>query len=133
MGRDGKMHQAGYCDKITKDTKDLENGWYAVVDNVKNNNRINCKGNVNLILCDGTTLDAPKGITVNEGNNLTIWGQENNAGKLTVNSPEKGAACIGGHYASSGQITINGGDINVQGRRLCHDQRRHRKRDRLCL
>jgi len=94
----------------------LSAGWYVVNNNVTLGSRITCTGAVYLILADGKTLTASKGITVNSGNSLTIYGQSGQTGKLTTGTPNDFMAGIGGgENQSSGNITINGGTVNATG------------------
>ena len=117
--------------KIDENTAELESGWYvAYVDLISSaatiNNRIVCDGDVNLILCDGFTLEAGGGITVAEGSSLTIYAQsgydpdaENNLlGKLICgNGNVNGNTSIGGESGqNSGDITIVGGSITAVGK-----------------
>lgn len=104
------------AETLTASTNTLLGGWYAVTEDVVNNNRLTCSGNVNLILCDGATLTAHKGITVSSGNSLTIWQQNNGTGALTIdNCTGQNAGIGGGSGQNAGTITINGGVINVIG------------------
>ena len=48
--------------------------WYVVKSTVSIIDRITVNGNVSLILCDGATLTANQGITVNTGSSLTVYG-----------------------------------------------------------
>ena len=102
------------------DETDLESGWYAVVDSVTNSERISNNGNtqdgVNLILCDGAILTNPKGMSVNGGRSLTVWGQSEGTGTWNITKPPLSCAGIGGYINTSGDITINGGakGISVQ-------------------
>ena len=75
--------------------------------------RITVTGNVTLILTDGYILTASKGIEVSEGNSLTIKGGTNGTGKLIIEGRAAGKAGIGG--VIYGNITINGGIVNVKG------------------
>ena len=90
-------------------------GWYVVFGDVTIKNRIEVNGDINLILCDGATLNAEQGIGVNNSSSLTIRVQSardgviNATGQNTV-SDEPG---IGG----GGNITINGGIINAESKR----------------
>ena len=97
-------------------------GWYAVTRDVTVNSRINVTGDVNIILVDGVTLTAPKGISVTDDGSLTIWGQTEGTGKILINSVDTYNAGIGGVYDTGeyksipcGAITINGGTIDVRG------------------
>ena len=89
-------------------------------------NRITVTGNVTLILNDGCTLTAPNGIEVREGNSLIIEGGTNGTGTLTIEGGTR--AGIGGGYKKVGinkyptrygNITINGGTVNVKGGDQC--------------
>ena len=93
----------------------LDSGWWAVTEDVTNANRLVVNGDVNLILCDGTSFTNNKGTTVNNPNKLTVWGQSKGSGFWRITSPPISYAGIGGAVAPSGLITINGGSINVTG------------------
>ena len=82
--------------------------------------RITVSGNVTLILPDGYTLTAAKGITVNEGNSLTVNAIGEGTGTVNAVVPEVAwddpladCAAIGGNNCSSGLITINGGNVTA--------------------
>ena len=98
-------------------SKDLTPGWYAVMSDLTFNDRMSCSGDVHLIMCDGCTLSAKMGITVNKNNSLTIYGQSKGTGHL--NATQTGLlnypAVIGSNGdRDSGLITINGGSINAK-------------------
>lgn len=95
-------------------------GWYVVSGDVACNNRITVSGTVNLILLDGCTLNAKKGIELTNGNTLNIFAQSDgaNAGKLKANATnEKNCAGIGGdsNLVSGGTVTIYGGAVEAHG------------------
>ena len=95
----------------------LTTGWYAVEGTVTGDIRIKVQGTVNLILEDGCSFTVNGGIEVNEGNALTIWGQQKGNGKLKAQNVVKYCAGIGGgNNISGGNITINGGIIQSEGR-----------------
>ena len=101
---------------LTSDTIDLFKGWYAVTGSVEIPNRINCFGDVHLILCDGCTLSVPKGITVDESCSLTIYAQSGGSGTLLINDVDEYNACIGSVWGEpAGHITIHGGHIDLTG------------------
>ena len=91
--------------------------WYVVKNDEQINTRITVTGDVHLILADGCTLNAAKGIYVGSGNSLTIYGQNGGTGKLTARAYQVGScAGIGGNTdndAAHGNITINGGTIEA--------------------
>ncbi|MEE1159123.1 MAG: hypothetical protein UHS51_06845, partial [Atopobiaceae bacterium] len=112
-------------------------GWYVASGEVYIDSRVEVVGEAHLVLVDGAALHIPKGITVNSGNSLTIYGQSYDTGALTidkVNEYNAAAAGIGGGYYSQqsdgdldgspsnlvvgrpgGAVTINGGTVNVVG------------------
>ncbi|MDO5152750.1 MAG: hypothetical protein Q4D50_05250 [Eubacteriales bacterium] len=91
--------------------------WYVVDSDVTISDRITVSGDVHLILADGKTLNANKGITVTGGNSLTIYGQEKGTGKLVADGGYNYNAGIGGEgkYGSGSNITINGGTVEATG------------------
>ena len=88
-------------------------GWYVVMENnVEIAERITVSGDVNLIIYDGATLEAIKGISVREGSSLTIYGQTGGTGKLEINGVDYGNAGIGSDKDTNcGTINICGGNI----------------------
>lgn len=88
-------------------------GWYVLLENnVEIAGRITVSGDVNLIICDGKTLEAIKGISVREGSSLTIYGQTGGTGKLEINGVDYGNAGIGSDKDTNcGTINICGGNI----------------------
>ena len=94
-------------------------GWYVVNSSVTISEPITVTGTVNLILADGCTLNAEKGIVVETGNSLTIYAQS--VGTGTLNATGTDSAGIGGagrtdygvDGGSSGAITIHGGNITA--------------------
>ena len=73
--------------------------------------RVEVTGDVTLILPEGMTLTASCGITVTEGNSLTIEG----SGKLNATGLLYHAGIGGCEEENCGDITIKGGIINVSG------------------
>ena len=104
---------------LTSTTTSWTNGkTYETNGNVTIANRITVTGNVTLILTDGYILTASKGIEVSEGNSLTIEGGTNGTGKLIIEGCAEGKSGIGGGSGTPvkyGNITINGGIVNVTG------------------
>ena len=102
-----------YCDdytEMTENTMKWSNGWYVVSGNVEISNRINFRGTMNLILCDGCTLTAKKGIDVWDSYSaLNIFAQSEGeqTGKLKA---------IGQYYDSGiGEISGNAGPVTIYG------------------
>ena len=90
----------------------LSDGWYAVKGDVTVSDRITISGDVQLILTDGCTLNAEKGINLPENSTLSIYGQSGGTGKLNANSD--GDTAIGGEYGEScGTLNVYGGTVNA--------------------
>jgi hypothetical protein len=98
---------------LASTTRDLEDGkTYKVTENVTINGRLWVNGTARLILGEGATLNACRGIEVSSiwnNANLTIDGP----GTLNINECQDGKSGIGAEKV--GTITINGGTINVKG------------------
>ena len=99
---------------MTYGTKRLEDGkTYRVVDNLYIDERIEVNGTARLILGEGATLYAKKGIEVSGyplyNAKLTIDGP----GTLEIDDCQSDKSGIGAEWV--GDITINGGTINVTG------------------
>ncbi|MDO4280287.1 MAG: S-layer homology domain-containing protein [Peptococcaceae bacterium] len=97
----------------------LQSGWYVVeptADGITVDRRINISGAVHLILADDASLTVNGGISLYQGNNLTIYGQHEGDGSLIVRNvatAEAGLGCRANNIA--GNITINGGHIEATG------------------
>ncbi|MBR3307419.1 MAG: InlB B-repeat-containing protein, partial [Lachnospiraceae bacterium] len=133
---------------VTASTVSMNTGWYVVTESVNVNSRMKVNGDVHLVICDGVTLNAGgdagnRGISVAEGNSLTIYSQEGNSGKLDASTSKVNYyAAIGGdcpaNYSNNhnnninnnngdfsflngkengnaGSITIHGGEIIAKG------------------
>ena len=104
-------------------------GWYAVTESgVKisggtgDTPSVTVSGKVNLILCDGASLETHNGLYVPKGSSLTIWAQStgNDMGKLIAGYHKSSTSAgfnagIGGVNGKvAGAIIINGGDISAK-------------------
>ena len=96
--------------------------WYVVNSTVTISEPITVEGNVSLILADGYTLHADKGIVVPENNSLTIYAQAEGTGALYAkgvfdDDDYTASAGIGGSATAvnSGDIAIHGGSIYATG------------------
>ncbi len=119
LDKDGK-EQSAVAREITALTPVTTSltGWYYVKEDVTVSNRIEAGEGFNLILCDGATLYAKKGIHVPAGSSLTIYSQSAGTGALTIDglSMEYYNVGIGGNeYENAGTITIVGGRITAKG------------------
>ena len=96
---------------VTSDTTEfVDGGYYLVNENVTVGSRIYPQGTATLILGEGATLTASKGIFVGGDRNLTIKG----SGKLIATGDYQHAG-IGSDHMSYGTITIEGGEITATG------------------
>lgn len=120
---DKKTVNATVFDLSSSDPYHWGDGWYVITSTTEVNTRIYVEGqNVFLILCDGVTLTANKGINVGSSSDLTIYAQStgDNMGKLIATGND-GCAGIGGDDwnkrkgGDCGYVTINGGYITATG------------------
>ncbi len=86
---------------------------YTLDSNVSISYRIDVTGNVTLILPDGYTLTALRGINVPEGSSLTIDGE--GTGSLFCETIGGSAGIGGGYGGNCGNVTINGGKVYSTG------------------
>ena len=102
-------------DYINSSTTALEDGktYTLNANSVTNNNRITISGSVTIVLPKNSTLTLSKGITVAEGQTLTISGYS--SGKLYATGIERAAGIGGVDKANGGSIIINGGQITATG------------------
>ncbi|MBE5902035.1 MAG: hypothetical protein E7280_09030 [Lachnospiraceae bacterium] len=114
------------CNTVEASSASWDNGWYVVLQDTVIENRVICTGNVRLLLCDGVTLVAKKGITVADGKSFKVYGQSEGNGKLLAGVYYDGNALqvdctsncagIGGEFGGAGgTITIYGGTITANG------------------
>lgn len=116
MDGNGHENTANNVTELTSSATSLSAGLYAVTSDITIGSRIVCSGDVHLILADGVTLTAQKGIQVASGNSLTIYEQRSGTGALVIDSVNDYYSGIGGsNNVSSGNITVNGGVLNVTG------------------
>jgi hypothetical protein len=101
LDADGTEESCTTYTSVTESTTAWSTGWY-VVDSTTpiNSSRVTVTGDVHLILCDGKTLTAEKGINVEGTNKLTIYAQStgNTMGALTATAakmkPASAAAMV---------------------------------------
>ncbi len=98
------------------DQTELNGGWWVVDGEVNYENRITINGTVHLVLLDGATLNAGKGIYVDMGNELHIYAQLGDYATLNAIGASENEAGIGGNnHGSAGTIEVNGGHVIARG------------------
>lgn len=102
-------------DETTSWNGEGSEAWYVVNEDAEIGERVEVSGVVNLVLCDGVTLTAEKGIHVTGGNSLTIYGQEAGDGGIDANAIEDQAALGGNENEAAGYIQIYGGTVTASG------------------
>ncbi len=99
------------------DTVDLTNDqWYVLTKDTLLSHKVRVFIGANILLCDGKELTCQKGIVVENGNKLNIYGQKNDTGKIT-STGDNYCAGIGGTDNSKntvGTIKIFGGNITAK-------------------
>ena len=131
---------------VTASTTEMNEKYgvpYKVSNDVHVDSRIKIVGDILLVLDEGETLTASKGIELSKGNKLTIEGNGSltangdgnnagigamevgtliiNSGNITATGGDEGSAGIGGSKTNyqgntdGGFITINGGSVNATG------------------
>ena len=88
--------------------------WYFVGTSFSHTGRIECHGNVHIILCDGKTMNVDGGSSAAlwcSPGNFYFYGQSGQTGTLNT----IGRISANGTAADEGTITINGGIINATG------------------
>ena len=103
---------------VTSSTRTWSNGWYVAEGNVTITRRVTVNGSVHLILKDGATLNANKGITVESGKSLTIYAQSenpDNQGALNATGSNQESGIGGLNKKGAGTVTIHGGKVTAKG------------------
>ena len=116
LDENGNQKTATATQVRSSDTR-WQNGWYVVDSNVTINERVAVEGSVQLILADGYTLTAQKGINVSDNNSFTVYAQstdEKIMGKLLTTDTDLNAGIGGNENEGCGKITINGGMITAK-------------------
>lgn len=118
---DGNSTTISEATEITSGHTKLTRGWYVVYGDVTISERITVSGDgsayslTNLILADGCTLTASKGIEIDSGANLVIYAQTEDGGTMGTlrATASTGMGAIRTRSSSSSSITINGGRIEA--------------------
>lgn len=122
---------SGEYTAVTADDTEWTSGWYVASGGVTIDRRVTVTGDVHLILEDGCNITINGGISVNEGNSITIYAQSEGGsmGELTANGTNgaynigasAGIGGDGGIYVqgvqgkTAGTITIYGGRVTANG------------------
>ena len=105
------------ADVIRNNPEDrLYSGTYVLNESFTYDERIVIFGDVKLVLKDGCTLTAKKGIRINTDASLTIYAQSegDNMGKIVAEIAEHDKAAIGGNKNyKAGRLIIHGGEIQA--------------------
>ena len=98
------------------DDKNLREGWYFVAENLSLTDRFSVQaGHARIILRDGITANFTKGISVEEGKTLSVYGQTETGGTLTANGAQNSAGIGSNKDTMPGNINICGGTIQARG------------------
>ncbi len=105
---------------VTSSSTSWNEGWYVVYDDVTITDRISVSGTVNLILFDGATLTANKGIGVGSSATFNVYAQSEDEATMgalvaTATTEFNCAGIGGGNNSNFGTININGGKITATG------------------
>ena len=93
----------------------LAAGWYAVLKSTELDERLEIKGKVHLILCDGVTLKANKGVNLSDNSELWVYGQKGQTGELEAIGPQYAAGIGGDAYEDGGVFVLAGGKVTAKG------------------
>lgn len=124
IDENGDVQTLDEVTELTTDSGILRDGWYAVNSDIEFDSRMNAAGDVHIILCNGCTLTAHKGITVaktrNITNSLTVYAQSTDVetmGAIVIDDVSQNNAGIGNTSSvyGHGNITVNGGKVTVSG------------------
>ena len=108
----------GASTSVTSSLTSWSDGWYVVDESVTISDRIQVSGTVNLLLKNGVTLTAEKGINVASGTSFNVYAQSDKVSEMgSLNATGKSStAGIGGESSETGGvITINGGTVTATG------------------
>ena len=124
-GISGELDTDDYTVLVTTETDiELEEGkFYVVKEDCRLSGKVTVKASegqdeaAKLILCDGKTLTAEKGITVNSTNKLDIYAQstDDSMGALEAGGENNQAGIGGSESNAAGTIAIYGGKITATG------------------
>ena len=119
MDKDGTVKSATSYSLVTEETTTLTAGWWVVKGEVRITSRITIQGDVKLILADGCSLWADRGIQLTQGNALTVYasdkdyaeGQGEIIARIQGDDSGMGAYFVIGSNSTMGTLTVNGGYV----------------------
>ncbi|MBO4927576.1 MAG: hypothetical protein J5379_04930 [Clostridiales bacterium] len=114
LGAATKITQAAV---VSNDVVNLSSGWYLVDVDTLWENRVVINGTVNLVLMDGKIFRVNKGIAVNSGATLNIYGQSGNSGSILAYSDSYNSP-IGSDDQDTDSGKYGGGTINIYGGKI---------------
>lgn len=104
---------------ITPQSHILGSGWYVVADDTVIRDRLIISGTekepTNIILLDGRTLTARKGIDIYDSRALNVYGQSRDTGMIAATAGDGNAAIGGRNAAAAGCFTVYGGTVIATG------------------
>ena len=106
---------------VSADDTVWKDGWYYVSRNTTLNQRVEIRGDARLIVADGATLTAKKGLFPNAeyDASLTIFSQEGETGKIIATGENSAGIGSVDQNNYSGYITIHGCTIEATGSKDC--------------
>ena len=102
--------------EVTSETATWTGGWYVVKGDVTISGGVSVSGDVHLILTDGNSLTVTGDVSFESGNSLTVYGQAQGTGALTVTGGMANGSV--GHNSTGGNggsVTVHGGTVEVTG------------------
>ena len=99
--------------RLTNSHTTLTDGWYVVDSHVDFNKIVEIKGDVNILLVDGMTLNAPQAIRINTDYTLTVYAQREGTGRIQAYT-EKGVGIGGRGDVLAGNFVVHGGIIDAR-------------------
>jgi|GEM_PF-6299345 len=100
---------------VTLGDENINEKWYAVCGSVTINGVLTIKDkNIHLILCDGAsfTVNGSGSYGIYATGNLSIYGQSQDTGTLTVNVANASGKAL---YVNYGNLVVNGGVVSAHG------------------
>ena len=110
-----KILSDGIYDSVSKIGESSKNTWYVASGNYTfNASYLQTYGHVHIILCDGAsfTVNGSGSYGIYATDNLSIYGQSQDTGTLTVNVANASGKAL---YVDYGNLVVNGGVVSAHG------------------